>query len=151
MTSPAMAQPLPQPKLTGDTSIHDPTWIDVEGTQLAFGTGERSTAGGAILVKSSPDGVAWDDVGPIGEGAPAWAESAIGSVPPNLWAPSVFEREGTYYLYFAASVFGRNTSAIGLMTNDSLDPANPTAGWVDQGVVQASGEGDNFNAIDAAR
>jgi arabinan endo-1,5-alpha-L-arabinosidase len=150
LSSPVMAQA--QPQLTGDIGIHDPTWIEVDGTQIAFGTGvERAADGGAIRVKTSPDGVAWTDAGTIGQGVPDWVEGAIGVVPPNLWAPHVFERDGTYYLYFAASKFGVNTSAIGLMTNNTLDPAKPTEGWVDQGIVQTSSPADNFNAIDAAR
>ncbi len=152
LASAAMAQVPAQPRLTGETGIHDPTWIAVEGTQIAFGTGvERAADGGAIRVKTSPDGIAWTDAGTIGQGVPDWVEGAIGVVPPNLWAPHILEREGTHYLYFAASRFGVNTSAIGLMTNDALDPANPTAGWVDQGIVVTSGPADNFNAIDAAR
>ena len=35
-----MAQVPAQPKLTGETGIHDPTWTMVEGTQIAFGTAE---------------------------------------------------------------------------------------------------------------
>jgi arabinan endo-1,5-alpha-L-arabinosidase len=149
---PAMAQLAPQPKLTGDTGIHDPTWVEVDGVHIAFGTGvERAADGGAIRVKTSSDGLAWKDAGTIGQGVPDWVEGAIGVVPPNQWAPHVFERDGTHYLYFSASRFGVNTSAIGLMTNAALDPAKPTEGWVDQGIVVTSKPGDNFNAIDAAR
>jgi arabinan endo-1,5-alpha-L-arabinosidase len=152
ISSAAMAQAPAQPRLTGDTGIHDPTWIEVDSTQIAFGTGvERAPDGGAIRVKTSPDGITWTDKGTIGQGVPAWVEAAIGVVPPNLWAPHVFEREGIYYLYFAASRFGVNTSAIGLMTNEALDPLDPTEGWVDQGIVVTSSSTDNFNAIDAAR
>jgi arabinan endo-1,5-alpha-L-arabinosidase len=152
ISSAAMAQGPPQPRLIGETGIHDPTWTVVDGIEIAFGTGvERAADGGAIRVKTSPDGIKWADAGTIGQGVPDWVERAIGTVPPNLWAPHVFEREGTHYLYFAASRFGVNTSAIGLMTNDALDPSDPTAGWVDQGIVVTSSPADNFNAIDAAR
>src|SRR5690606_11405491 len=75
----------------------------------------------------------------------------LGFVPANLWAPSVFERAGTHYLYYSASRFGRNDSAIGLMPNSALDPADPTSGWQDRGMVLRSLGGDNFNAIDPAR
>jgi arabinan endo-1,5-alpha-L-arabinosidase len=97
LSSPVMAQA--QPKLTGDVGIHDPTWIELDGAQIAFGTGVEGAAdGGAIRVKTSPDGIVWTDVGTIGQGVPDWVEGAIGVVPPNLWAPHVFERDGAYYL-----------------------------------------------------
>ena len=150
VTVPAIAQT--QPQLTGATDIHDPTWTIVEGVHLAFATGvEGDATGGAIRVKTSPDGIAWENAGTIGRGVPEWAEAAIGSKPPNIWAPSIFERDGTHYLYFSVSRFGRNTSAIGLMTNDALDPARPNEGWVDQGVVLSTTTSDSFNAIDPAR
>jgi arabinan endo-1,5-alpha-L-arabinosidase len=147
----AMAQ-VTQPVLSGDVGIHDPTWVEVDGVQVAFGTGvEGAGDRGAIRVKTSPDGLVWTDAGTIGRGVPAWVEPTIGSVPPNIWAPHVFVRGERIYLYYAVSTFGVNVSALGLITNDALNPADPTAGWVDQGVVLQSNRSDNFNAIDAAR
>jgi arabinan endo-1,5-alpha-L-arabinosidase len=49
------------------------------------------------------------------------------------------------------SSFGRNTSAIGLMTNNAFDPLTPSVGWRDEGLVLMSGDGDDFNAIDPFR
>jgi arabinan endo-1,5-alpha-L-arabinosidase len=147
----AMAQET-QSVLGGDTGIHDPTWVEVDGVQVAFGTGvERAADGGAIRVKTAPDGLVWTDAGSIGQGVPDWVEPTIGSVPPNIWAPHAFVRGERIYLYYAVSTFGVNVSALGLMTHDALDPADPTAGWVDRGVVLTSSRSDNFNAIDAAR
>ncbi len=61
------------------------------------------------------------------------------------------EHDGTWYLYYAASTFGSNTSVIGLMTNTTLDPDDPDYAWVDRGEVVRSTVGqDNFNAIDPA-
>jgi arabinan endo-1,5-alpha-L-arabinosidase len=141
-----------QPVLTGDVGIHDPTWVEVDGVQIAFGTGvERAADGGAIRVKTSPDGIAWTDAGTIGQGVPDWVEGMIGSVPPNIWAPHAFVLGEQTYLYYAVSTFGVYVSAIGLMTNHDLDPAKPTEGWVDQGVVLQSTRSNTFNAIDAAR
>jgi arabinan endo-1,5-alpha-L-arabinosidase len=147
--APALAQT--QPVLKGDINAHDPTWTEVDGTQIVYWTGENSTNRGAILAKTSPDGITWDDKGTIGEGGPAWIVDAIGQMPPNLWAPTVFAKDGKHYLYYAASIFGRNTSAIGLLTNDALDPAAPTEGWVDRGPVVVTTAADDHNAIDAAR
>lgn len=140
-----------QPILKGDLQIHDPTLLRVGNTYVAMGTGYENVDGGTLRIKTSPNGIIWTDAGTLGETQPAWVEKQLGTAPPNLWAPHLFARGNTTYLYFAASLFGKNTSAIGLMTNKHLDPKNPAKGWVDQGVVVTSQQGDTFNAIDPAR
>ncbi len=151
----ALAAPLhaaePQPRLTGDTRIHDPSVIEVDGAYAAFGTGAQGLYRGAIFVKTSPDGVKWTDAGAIGKGVPKWAIKTLGYQPINVWAPSISRRGEIFYLYYALSSFGGNASAIGLMTNRSFDPARPGEGWADQGLVLASSARDDFNAIDPFR
>ena len=141
----------PQPSLTGDTRIHDPSVIEVDGKYAAFGTGEQGLYRGAIRVKTSPDGVAWTDAGAIGKGAPKWGLEALGYQPINVWAPSVSRRGAVVSLYYSLSSFGSNASAIGLMTNASFDVTKPADGWRDQGLVAKSNPGDDFNAIDPFR
>ena len=141
----------PQPRMTGETGIHDPSVIEVGGRFVALGTGRQGPTHGAIRVKTSPDGIKWTDAGVIGEGAPAWAVAALGFKPLNVWAPSISRRGTTVFLYYCLSSFGRNASAIGLMTNASFDPARPGEGWRDQGLVLMSKDGDDFNAIDPFR
>ena len=75
----------------------------------------------------------------------------ISAVLPNvreLWAPDISFSKGKYMMYFAASTFGSNTSAIGLATNKTLDPASPDYRWTDAGVVIASKASDFYNCID---
>src|SRR6185437_2492400 len=141
----------PQPEMTGDTRIHDPSVIEAGGRFAAFGTGRQGPTHGAIQVKTSPDGAAWTGSGVIGNGPPAWAETALGFKPLNVWAPSISRRGGTVFLYYCLSSFGHNTSAIGLMTNAAFDPAKPGEGWLDRGLVLMSKDGDDFNAIDPFR
>ena len=141
----------PQPEMTGDTRIHDPSVIEAGGRFAAFGTGKQGPTHGAIQVKTSPDGVAWTGAGVIGNGPPAWAETALGFKPLNVWAPSISRRGGTVFLYYCLSSFGHITSAIGLMTNAAFDPAKPGEGWLDRGLVLMSKDGDDFNAIDPFR
>ncbi len=141
-----------QPELTGDLNIHDPTAIEVNGIYVAFATGfEGGLDQGALRIKTSPDGIAWTDRGALGKGLPAWVESALKVKPPNLWAPSISRRGDIFYLYYSASIFGVNTSAIGLATNLRFDPLHPEAGWIDRGLVLQTGIKDNFNAIDPFR
>jgi arabinan endo-1,5-alpha-L-arabinosidase len=141
----------PQPQMTGDTRIHDPSVIEIGAAFVAVGTGQQGPTHGAIRVKTSPDGIAWTDAGVIGEGPPAWAVSALGFKPLNVWAPSISRRGGTVFLYYCLSSFGHNTSAIGLMTNTAFDPTKPDEGWRDQGLVLMSRESDDLNAIDPFR
>jgi beta-xylosidase len=141
----------PQPQMTGDVQIHDPSVIEIGGQFVAVGTGQQGPTHGAIRAKTSPDGVRWTDAGLIGEGPPAWARVTLGFKPLNVWAPSISRRGSTVSLYYCLSSFGHNTSAIGLMTNTSFDPLKPGEGWQDQGLVLMSKEGDDFNAIDPFR
>jgi arabinan endo-1,5-alpha-L-arabinosidase len=147
LTTPAIAQPL-----TGNIAIHDPSIAVLDGGFVSFATGvENASDGGQVRTKSSPDGIDWQETGALPGGLPAWIAEELGYTPKNLWAPSVFETDSTHYLYYSASSFGRNDSAIGVMINKALDPSDPTAGWVDQGLVIRSHNGDNFNAIDPFR
>ena len=66
----------------------------------------------------------------------------------ELWAPDISFFNGEYHLYYAFSVFGRNTSGIALLTNKTLNSKSPDFHWVDRGLVLRSRVEDNFNAID---
>jgi arabinan endo-1,5-alpha-L-arabinosidase len=124
--------------------IHDPSTIVVEnGFFWVFGTGKR------ILTAKSTDLLAWTRLGSALTEPPAWAtEIAPGNKAAHYWAPDVIKIGERYHLYYSVSEFGKNTSAIGLSTSPSLDPASPDHRWQDRGIVLRSGAGDDFNAID---
>ena len=66
-----------------------------------------------------------------------------------MWAPDISYFNGKYYLYYSVSAFGKNTSAIGLATNTTLNPKDPEFKWQDEGMVIRSIPGrDLWNAID---
>ncbi len=141
-----------QPVLSGDVRIHDPSVIVVDGAWVAFETGqEGGLYRGAVRVKTSPDGLTWTNAGSVGKGLPKWVRKELGFQPLNLWAPSISRHGDTYYLYYSASVFGINTSAIGLATNGRFDPRTPGEGWDDQGLVLKTNGRDDYNAIDPFR
>ncbi|WP_435738648.1 glycoside hydrolase family 43 protein [Cellulosimicrobium sp. PMB13] len=153
--------PLPTGGLsvTGETApIHDPALVVADdGTWYVYSTGlVNREKGGTIQVWSSADeGVTWESEGTVWDEIPAWIDEhfADGALPDNLWAPEVYEHEGTYYLYYSASRFETNTSLTALATNTTLDPDDPEYEWVDQGLVIESPQdiagGKTFNAIDA--
>jgi arabinan endo-1,5-alpha-L-arabinosidase len=68
----------------------------------------------------------------------------------DFWAPDVIHIDDRYLLCYSASSFGKNTSAIGLVTNPTLDPDDPKYKWTDQGMVIQSSPRDDFNTIDPA-
>ena len=67
-----------QPQMTGDTRIHDPSVIEINGRFVAVGTGQQGPTHGAIRVKVSTDGLKWTEAGLIGEGPPPWSSSSAG-------------------------------------------------------------------------
>ncbi|WP_136706490.1 arabinan endo-1,5-alpha-L-arabinosidase [Agromyces sp. H66] len=133
--------------LTGDLSTHDPAIAKDDGTWYVYSTGNGTVADGNIQVRSSSDGRAWRYEGEVWDEKPEWIGETVRGVD-NLWAPELVEHDGTWYLYYSASTFGKNTSVIALATNTTLDPDDPAYDWVDRGPVIASEPGDDFNAID---
>lgn len=134
-------------ELTGDLATHDPALAKQGDTWFVYSTGNATVADGNIQVRSSSDGKAWRYAGEVWDEKPEWLREAVPGVT-NLWAPELVEHDGTWYLYYSASTFGKNRSVIALATNTTLDPDDPAYEWVDQGVVVASGSSDDFNAID---
>ena len=65
---------------------------------------------------------------------------------PNSQAPDVIKVGSLYHLYYTVSIFGKQTSSIGLATSPSMDPGT----WTDLGATGISSDGTkNYNAIDA--
>jgi arabinan endo-1,5-alpha-L-arabinosidase len=123
---------------------HDPVMIREGGTYYLFHTGN------GVQVKSSKDMQSWKDEAPVFSQTPDWVLKAIPEFRGSMWAPDIYFRDGTYYLYYSVSAFGRNTSAIGVATNTTLNPSDPDYKWVDHGqVIQSVPGRDMWNAIDA--
>jgi arabinan endo-1,5-alpha-L-arabinosidase len=98
-------------------------------------------------VRCSTDLHAWKRCGAVFPAIPEWIQQ-MSPKTEELWAPDVSYFDGLYHLYYAFSVFGKNTSGIALATNETLDPASPKYKWVDHGLVLRSLATDDFNAID---
>lgn len=123
--------------------VHDPVMIKQNDTYFVFNTGI------GISVKSSKDMKTWKEEKPVFETTPKWVASMIPKFDGRIWAPDIIYHNGTYYLYYSVSTFGRNNSAIGVATNATLMPTDPKFKWVDHGIVVQSVPGrDLWNAID---
>lgn len=126
-----------------DISVHDPVMIKQGDTYYLFSTGW------GIDVWSSKNRKEWKKEQQVFADAPKWAVDAIPGFKGHIWAPDIYFRNGQYYLYYSISAFGKNTSAIGVATNKTLDPASPDFKWTDHGKVLQSYPGKtNWNAID---
>lgn len=102
---------------------------------------------GQFPMRCSKDLIAWKRCGQVFNDIPAWIRTASPGTK-ELWAPDISYFGGLYHLYYAYSLFGKNTSGIALATNKTLDRSNVLYKWVDQGLVLKSDERDDFNAID---
>lgn len=81
--------------------------------------------GRGISVWSSKDMRNWEREDPGFGEAPGWTDTVVPGLKNHIWAPDITYRNGTYYLYYSVSAFGKNTSAIGVATNSTLDSDDP--------------------------
>lgn len=126
----------------GDVApVHDVTMIKDGETYYLFSTGP------GIPIRCSEDMLEWRACGRVFGGYPEWVKQTIPEVK-SLWAPDVVFHQGKYYVYYSASSFGKNRSAIGLVSNVTLNRESPDYKWEDQGEVISSQTTDNYNAID---
>jgi arabinan endo-1,5-alpha-L-arabinosidase len=124
---------------------HDPEIIKEDSVYYLF------TTGGSV--SSSTDLINWKRAYTVFDKGPAWLTTDV--IPGTrgggeFWAPEIQLVNGTYYLYYSMSAFAKNTSAIGVATNKTLNPNKPGYKWEDRGmVVQSVPYRDMWNAIDA--
>ncbi|MFY1694858.1 family 43 glycosylhydrolase [Solwaraspora sp. WMMA2101] len=136
-TSPPGTYPAPM-RVAGDIGVHDPTVVRrPNGGYLLAHTGND------IALKTSTDRVTFRDAGAVFPGGAPWTTPYTGGSR-NLWAPHLTYRNNQYHLYYSASTFGSNRSAIFLATS----PTGTSGSWTDRGLVIESRTSDDFNAID---
>lgn len=133
--------------LSGEVAgAHDPSMIHAGGTWYVFTTG-KAPHGGQFGMRCSDDLKTWRECGHVFDSIPAWIQQRSPGTK-DLWAPDISFEHGEYRLYYAYSLFGKNTSGIALLTNKTLDRNSPEYGWKDKGLVLESKAADDFNAID---
>ena len=129
---------------TRETPVHDPVMIKQGKKYYLFCTGN------GVAVFSSTDMKNWRKEAPVFSKTPGWVVNAIPRFRGNsMWAPDISFHNGKYYLYYAVSAFGKNTSCIGVAVNKTLDSASADFKWEDMGkVIQSVPGRDLWNAID---
>ena len=134
-------------KLDGDiVGAHDPSMMREGTTYYVFTTG-RAPSGGQLAIRCSTDLSHWRFCGQVFDGVLAWIHQRSPETR-DLWAPDISYTHGKYRLYYAYSLFGKNTSGIALATATTLDASSPQYGWHDEGLVLESTAADDYNAID---
>ncbi len=118
--------------------VRDPSVIRVGSNYYVFGTDTGGPVQGSLPIRCSADRINWTVCGSVFAQIPAWVRTQVPGIL-GLWAPDISFFNGLYHVYYAGSTFGVNTSVIGLATNTTLDPTDPTYLWVDQGEVLGFG------------
>ena len=135
--TPPGAYPNPN-QVSGSTGAHDPAVV-----RASNGTYILVTTGGNLPIKTSTNRVAWQNAGQVWPGGASWTTTYTNGSN-QLWAPDISLRNGQYYLYYSASTFGSQRSAIFLATS----PTGASGSWTHRGMVIESSTAVNFNAID---
>ena len=119
---------------------HDPSILNTGSGYDLFSTG------GSIHEHQSTDLINFSDGGYALSSLPAWTNAYTGSSG-DLWAPDASSHNGVYWMYYAASTFGSDNSAIGLAMSSTAEPGT----FVDSGApVYTSADCSGANAIDPA-
>ncbi|ROO59075.1 arabinan endo-1,5-alpha-L-arabinosidase [Micromonospora sp. Llam0] len=125
-------------RVTGDTGVHDPSMI-----RRPTGGYLMAHTGNDVALKTSTDRVSFRNAGSVFPGGAPWTTPYTGGSR-NLWAPDLSFHDNRYYLYYSASTFGSNRSAIFLATSST----GASGSWTNQGLIVESQSSDTFNAID---
>ena len=127
------AQLAPQNPLVVDTPmVHDPVMAYENGKYYLYCTGH------GITQMTSTDRKHWtlSREGVLkNHEIPAWTHDSVPGFETHIWAPDVIRFKNKWYLAYSCSTFGKNTSAIGLLSNTSLSDKD---GWKDEGCLIAS-------------
>ena len=132
----------PQSDFTTDTLMtHDPVMAYEKGTFHLFSTGI------GLQHATSKDLKTWTvKATPAMSVIPKWTHDSVPGFRNHVWAPDIIRYKDKWWMAYSCSTFGKNTSAIGLLSARSLDTGET---WNDEGAIVCSQEGrDNWNAID---
>ena len=139
----ATAQPSSKKRVPFSTDtpmVHDPVMACEDSVYHLYCTGI------GIQHMTSKDRKTWTiDPKPVMTVMPQWTHDSVPGFKSHVWAPDVIRWHGRWWMAYSCSTFGKNGSAIGLLSTSSLSA--PV--WNDEGCIVCSREGrDQWNAID---
>ena len=125
---------------TETPTVHDPVMAKEGNTYYIYATGM------GIQQMTSQDRKTWTvSRNPVMTVIPGWTTDSVPGFSNHVWAPDVIQWHGRWWLAYSCSTFGKNGSAIGLLSSRSLGSNM----WKDEGCIVTSREKrDNWNAID---
>lgn len=128
------------PITTDNPLVHDPVMAYEDDVYHLYCTGI------GIQHMTSKDRRTWTiDPTPVMTVMPQWTRDSVPGFEHHVWAPDVIRWHNRWWLAYSCSTFGKNGSAIGLLSTPSLSA--PV--WNDEGCIVSSREHrDNWNAID---
>ena len=126
--------------VTSNPMVHDPVMAKEDGVYHIFATGM------GIQRMTSKDRKNWQvKAMPVMTVIPKGPRDSVPGFDKHVWAPDIIRWHNKWWLAYSCSTFGKNGSAIGLLSAAKLD--SPI--WNDEGCIVASRENrDNWNAID---
>lgn len=134
---------------TDKPMVHDPVMAVQNGRYYMMSTGH------GLKLATSDDLKTWTvwSGKPVLAHIPEWTRDSVPGFTSHVWAPDIIRYRGRWWLAYSCSTFGKNTSAIGLASADSLMTTDSdgmrAADWKDEGpLVCSRGGRDNWNAID---
>lgn len=139
----ATAQPTNHRRMsfTTDTPmVHDPVMAYEDSVWHLYCTGI------GIQHMTSKDRQTWTVVPqPVMTVMPQWTHDSVPGFEHHVWAPDIIRWHNRWWLAYSCSTFGKNGSAIGLLSAPSL--SSPV--WNDESCIVTSHEDrDHWNAID---
>jgi arabinan endo-1,5-alpha-L-arabinosidase len=89
--------------------------------------------GHGVASVHSRDLITWNPGPRVFDESPSWVAEVVPGNRGHFWAPDIIQHRGRYLLYYSVSTFGKNTSAIALASNSTLDPQSSDYAWTDHG------------------
>lgn len=125
---------------TDTPMVHDPVMAYEDSTYHIFATGI------GIQHLTSKDRKTWTvKPEPVMTVMPGWTCDSVPGFSVHVWAPDIIRWHDRWWMAYSCSTFGKNGSAIGLLSTRSL--SFPV--WNDEGCIVTSRERrDDWNAID---
>ncbi|KAK0493990.1 glycosyl hydrolase [Armillaria luteobubalina] len=125
--------------VSGSTGTHDPMICkDKDRTHFLFATAI------GISITTSTDRTAFTYQGLVWPNGASWMDEYTLTSNGNLWVPECYYDGSQFLLYYAASSFGSQNSAIFLAMSSTSAPGS----WTNKGLVMSTSTGDSYNAID---
>ena len=125
---------------TDSPMVHDPVMAKEGDTYYLYSTGI------GIQRMTSKDRRTWTmSRQPVMTVIPGWTTDSVPGFGSHVWAPDVIRWHNRWWMAYSCSTFGKNGSAIGLLSSRSL----ASNLWKDEGcIVTSRAKRDNWNAID---